>query len=46
MDTNTSRRTAGGSGANGTKHGERKEQGDWTSRQGGDQSSGPEGDDQ
>ena len=30
-----------GTGANEPKHGERKEQGDWTSRQGGDQSSGP-----
>ena len=30
-----------GSGANEPKHGERKEQGDWTSRQGGDESSGP-----
>jgi hypothetical protein len=29
-------------GANEPKHGERKEQGDWTSRQGGDQSSGPD----
>lgn len=29
------------SGANEPKHGERKEQGAWTSRQGGDESSGP-----
>lgn len=30
-----------GTGANEPKHGERKEQGDWSSRQGGDQSQGP-----
>ena len=30
-----------GTGANEPKHSEAKEQGDWTSRQGGDQSSGP-----
>jgi hypothetical protein len=31
---------SGGTGANQPKHDEKKEQGDWTSRQGGDQSSG------
>jgi hypothetical protein len=31
----------GPTGANEPKHNETKEQGDWTSRQGGDQSSGP-----
>jgi hypothetical protein len=31
----------GGTGANDSKHGERKEQDGWTSRQGGDQSTGP-----
>jgi hypothetical protein len=30
-----------GTGSNAPKHGETKEQGDWTSRQGGDQSKGP-----
>ena len=30
-----------GTGANEPKHAERKEQDDWTSRQGGDQSAGP-----
>jgi hypothetical protein len=30
-----------GTGTNQPKHGERKEQGDWTARQGGDQSAGP-----
>lgn len=32
----------GPTGSNEPKHGEEKEQGDWTSRQGGDQSSGPD----
>jgi hypothetical protein len=31
-----------GTGSNQPKHNEQKEQGDWTSRQGGDQSSGPD----
>ena len=34
----------GGSGANEPKHGERKEEGGWVSRQGGDQTRGPDAD--
>lgn len=35
--------TRSGSGANEPKHNERKEQGDWVSRQGGDQTRGSDG---
>lgn len=39
----TRHETRSGSGANEPKHNERKEQGDWVSRQGGDQTRGSDG---